>query len=107
MTISRDDGVDEEMGGALGNLRQRMTSGISDEVFGEKSVTPDEATAEKNALRDKVSPKWLVMVRILSQPMVSQSVLVLLYKTTTCQRLAGINGWVACHNFNRLMSCFC
>jgi hypothetical protein len=83
MTISHDDGVDEEMGGALGNLRQRMTSGISDAVFGAKSVTPEEATDEKNTLRDKFSPKWLVMVRILSQPMVSQSVLVLQYKATT------------------------
>ena len=90
MTISRDDGVrhydeDEEMGGALlGNLRQRMTCGISDAVFGKKSLTLEEATDEKNTLRDKVSPKWLIMVRILSQPMVSQSVLVLQYKATTC-----------------------
>jgi hypothetical protein len=77
--IVLDDSLrcDEEMGGALGTLRQQMTSGISEAfVRGEKSLISDEGgTQGTNAFCERVYSKSLTLVRILMQPMVRQIVL--------------------------------
>jgi Cation transporter/ATPase, N-terminus len=90
MTIGDDDLRYAEEIAALGTRRQRIASGISDMVvkekieedeeeefaFNDKGLTTEEAEKllaihGKNSLPEKVDPKWLIMVRILTQPMVS------------------------------------
>ena len=92
MTIGDDDLRYAEEISAVGTRRERIASGISDMVvkekieededqeefpFNEKGFTTEEAERllaihGKNALPEKIDPKWLIMFRILTQPMVRQ-----------------------------------
>lgn len=93
MTMGDDDLRYAEEIAAVGTRRERIASGISDMVvkekieededqeefpYNEKGFTTAEAEAllaihGKNALPEKVDPKWLIMFRILTQPMVGSS----------------------------------
>jgi len=92
MTMGDDDLRYAEEIAAVGTRRERMASGISDMVvkekieededqdefpYNEKGFTTEEAEAllaihGKNSLPENVDPKWLIMFRILTQPMVRQ-----------------------------------